>query len=208
MLGTQKAGFLLECFLCYLVLGSWHPMHTDDSIPKTIHLSSEEYSPQLKSARQFFSEIYQKYASLIYFRCQALLRDPQEAADALQDVFVKIMSYWKQYDPKRELLPWVLQITTNHCIDRLRKKRFSAPNHQPNEICQSPHTNPYERRELVISLLGQLDQKTQSIVVYYYLDGFTHSQIANILQVSEKTVLRRLSSFKKYAEKWRKKNMR
>jgi RNA polymerase sigma-70 factor (ECF subfamily) len=57
-------------------------------------------------------------------------RDPEEARDWAQDAFVRVYRKLATYDgDDDQLLPWLLSVTRNVCIDRLRRRRARPPAH-------------------------------------------------------------------------------
>ena len=51
-----------------------------------------------------------------------ILKDAQEAEDATQDAFVKLWNNRDKIDPER-VKPWLMKVTRNGCLDRLRRRR-------------------------------------------------------------------------------------
>src|SRR5687767_1006287 len=152
------------------------------------------------ASRASFDEIYRRYGGVVLHRCRMILGN-DEALDATHDVFLRAIDRWDQFDPSRPLLPWLVQITTNLCIDRLRKRKRLAPlDEAADQIIDA--RSELDDRQLVRALLSRFDEKTQALVVYRYLDGMSQTAIAEMLGISEKTVARRLQRFKERADKW------
>jgi len=51
-----------------------------------------------------------------------LLKDASEAEDATQEAFVKLWNHREEIDPG-SIRPWLMRVTRNHCLDRLRRRR-------------------------------------------------------------------------------------
>jgi RNA polymerase sigma-70 factor, ECF subfamily len=147
-----------------------------------------------------FDEVYRRYGGIVLHRCRSLLGNSDEALDATHDIFLRIIDRWEQFDPSRPLLPWLIQVTTNHCIDRIRARKETT---SLEAISDRAVTQPeLADRQLVRALLSRFDERTQKIVVHHYLDGFPQTAIAEMLGVSEKTVARKLQEFRSRADKW------
>jgi RNA polymerase sigma-70 factor (ECF subfamily) len=151
----------------------------------------------------FFSDIYARYGPIILHRCQQILRNEADARDALHDIFVKLMDQRHRYNGQRALLPWVLTISTNHCIDRLRQRRPQSPlipEEQPASAVDAEVA--LANRDILERLLSRTDRKTQQMLVYHFIDRFPQNEIAGLLGCSEKTVNRCLARFRAQAKKW------
>ena len=71
-----------------------------------------------------FEEIYYTYKDDVYTACMRMLGTAQEAEDAAQDVFIRLLRVLPRYDHTRaSFRTWMLTITTNYCYDQLRKRR-------------------------------------------------------------------------------------
>jgi RNA polymerase sigma-70 factor (ECF subfamily) len=71
-----------------------------------------------KRYRQWVKE-YQDQAWTV---ARYILKDAQEAEDATQDAFVKLWNNRDKVDPER-VKPWLMKVTRNGCLDRLRRRR-------------------------------------------------------------------------------------
>lgn len=77
--------------------------------------------------RAAFMELYQKSNGKLFAVCMRILQDKTEAEDALQDAYIKIWRYAERYAATRATpMTWMIAITRNHAIDKLRAKRPPA----------------------------------------------------------------------------------
>src|SRR5688572_1146050 len=75
--------------------------------------------------RKAYELLYDSYASTLLGVITKIIRDSESAEDILSEVFVKIVSSFDQYDSTRgRLFTWMLNITRNLCLDKLRSKEF------------------------------------------------------------------------------------
>lgn len=72
------------------------------------------------------SKIYRQwvkdYQDQAWALARYILKDNQEAEDATQDAFVKLWHHQQSIDPKL-VKPWLMKVTRNGCLDRLRRRR-------------------------------------------------------------------------------------
>jgi len=72
------------------------------------------------------AEAYDKYAAPLYTYCRSLLREPADAADAVQDTFVIAASKLAGLRDQNRLRPWLYAVARNECHRRLRDKASVA----------------------------------------------------------------------------------
>ncbi len=72
-----------------------------------------------------FAEIVYSFQDAVYNLCYRILGDRVEAEDAAQEAFLRAYSHLNRYDHDRSFKTWLLTIASNHCIDRLRKRRMT-----------------------------------------------------------------------------------
>src|SRR2546423_9295014 len=72
------------------------------------------------------AEAYDRYAAPLYTYCRSLLREPADAADAVQDTFVIAASKLAGLRDQNRLRPWLYAVARNECHRRLRGKASAA----------------------------------------------------------------------------------
>ncbi len=68
------------------------------------------------------AELIRRHQSRLYQVAYRLLRDPLEAEDALQEVFLKVHDNAHRFEPKATVSAWLHRITANHCLNLLRQR--------------------------------------------------------------------------------------
>jgi len=94
-----------------------------------------------------FARIIERYQVPVYNLCYRLLSDPYEAEDAAQETFLKAYRSLSRYDMNKKFINWVLTIASNHCVDRLRRRRLKlvsldemVPGSLPTEKTSGPES--------------------------------------------------------------------
>lgn len=161
-----------------------------------------------------FAVIVQAYQRPVYNLCYRTLGDASEAEDATQETFLRAYTNLGRYDPDRRFLTWILSIASNHCIDRLRRRRQvwvsldegegEGGDEQPlserlatdggGRDGETPHQRA-ERRETseqIQRLLNRLapDYRTPLVLLYWY--DLSYEEIAATLDLSVPAVKSRL----------------
>ena len=95
-------------------------------------------------------EAYDKYAVPLYSYCRSMLREPADAADAVQDTFLVAMAKLRQLRDRTRFRPWLYAVARNECLRRLRATRSISGLDEAGEMPAQP-TEPgaaAERAEL------------------------------------------------------------
>jgi RNA polymerase sigma-70 factor (ECF subfamily) len=150
--------------------------------------------------RQLLTELYNRYANRIYFKCLGMVKDKDQARDMAHDIFIKVSTNLHKYEGTADLSFWVYAITYNHCISHLRKAkrlRFDAIDEKLNPADEGEHELTEKIvRDLKLTQLKRLIKKLkpeeEMILLMRYQDGMNIKQISGILQIGESAVKMRL----------------
>jgi len=137
---------------------------------------------------------------------QGMLSDPDEAEEVVQEAFTSAWNHTEALGDEHEaLMPWLLRITRNRAIDRLRTRargrarlaRAQASGALPNEAQAPVEPNEAARpgwhvHESVHAALQALPPEQREAVQLAYFRGLTHSEIARTLELPMGTVKTRL----------------
>jgi RNA polymerase sigma-70 factor (ECF subfamily) len=144
--------------------------------------------------------LYEKYRTQVYRTALAITRDRQAAEDILQDCFLKVYTHIDRLDGSLPLSPWLYRVTVNLSYNWAnRKSRWLQPLDEViDHLVAGPRTLPepaLERGELqrvIQKTLASLSFEHRTVIVLFYLDGFSLSEIAYILDCPMGTVKSRL----------------
>ncbi len=168
---------------------------------KDILLKAQKGDPQA------FAQIVEAYQRPVYNLCYRMLGNQQEAEDAAQETFIRAYNNLNRFDANRKFINWVLTIASNHCIDRLRKRRVHVSSLEEEPYVEKiplPETNdPHrsaERSEAAAQVqqwINQLspDYRTPIVLLYWY--GYSYEEIANAMNISTPAVKSRLHRARK-----------
>jgi RNA polymerase sigma-70 factor (ECF subfamily) len=153
--------------------------------------------------RAELEELYARAGAAVERRCRALLGDPEEARDMVQEVFLRALAHAGEFRGEASPLTWLYRISTNLCLNRLRDRKQHLPIDTFAPVLLDAAVNPERAasaRQAARALLGGLDARTQALVVYRYLDGMTQDEIAAVSGWSRKTLGKKLRDFELRAE--------
>lgn len=142
--------------------------------------------------------IHEKYSFLIYSRCLSLLGSKDEAMDALQDIFMKLIKYKGTVSDNEMIVPWIYRVVKNHCLNVIRyRNKFS--NNEVLEYIPSKgkFDDDIDNRLLINQILSIHDKKVQDAIYYTYIEKLNQEEIRQVTGQSPATIRRNLGKFKK-----------
>ena len=139
--------------------------------------------------------LYTRYGPMVLRRCRAMLGQEEEAADAMQDVFVRLLVESARLDPTA-CSSLLYRIATNVCLNRLRTRRRRPEDPQSELLMRVAQASATEQvtaaRTLLARLLGSEPESTGVIAVLHLHDGLTLEQVAAEVGMSVSGVRKRL----------------
>ncbi|GGH62500.1 DNA-directed RNA polymerase sigma-70 factor [Paenibacillus silvae] len=156
--------------------------------------------------QEALSELYDRYAALVYsFSCRSLHQE-EGAREVVQSVFVRIWTTEAEFDPdKGQFRNWILTITRNLTIDWLRKQRSQSSKVVSYDTVKklesvAEHTelsveNQVEKQLLKEQIQGMrafLSQQQLELLEHFYWQGYSLSELAAHYQEPLGTVKSRL----------------
>jgi len=136
---------------------------------------------------------YRKYGPMVLRRCRYLLGDEEQALDAMQETFVRILR--KQESIKNTGPSSLLYVTaTRVCLNMIRSRKRRPRHTDPEILNDLPGRDDPESRICALDLLDSLlaDEKTRLIAVLRYVDGFTLEETAEQAGMSVSGVRKRM----------------
>jgi RNA polymerase sigma-70 factor (ECF subfamily) len=148
--------------------------------------------------RDELSALYEKYGYLVHRRCAAILGEPADAEDALQEVFMRVQRY-DRGEVKQSPLAWLYSVASNVCFDLHQKRSRAAPT-PPEKLervdpRQTGTGADGDRQAMIGAVLRRVDETVREIGLLCHLDGYTQDEAAQKLGLSRKTIGRKLAEF-------------
>ncbi len=153
-----------------------------------------------------FKELVNKYQNKIFMIAYGILKNEDDAYDAVQEVFLKVYKYIQNFQENSTLYTWIYRITYNVSIDLYRKKRgeYSVEFGDTSKI--DPNVDSLARRvetpfekieqkelsERVDFALSQLTEEHRTILVLREFEGLSYDEISEITSTPKGTVMSRL----------------
>ena len=158
---------------------------------------------QIQDTRSF-DQIFAEYKTPIFAYVRGRVGNPEQAADLVQDIFVKVYLAWGSLEGGRDLAPWLYRIARNTVISWLRSYGRSTPplhlstlatdleDHLGADMLETVHTG-----ELLHAAWGELPKSFQVLLRLRYDEGLQFSEIARVLSIPEGTVRTQVSRARK-----------
>jgi RNA polymerase sigma-70 factor (ECF subfamily) len=131
----------------------------------------------------------------LYSLALKMLRNPDDANDAVQETILKAYRAIKEFDPERPLKPWLCRICSNCCVDVVRsRKRDTDPLDEHEHSIPDPRERIDERagsairQGQLIEAMGRLPEKYRQIIFMRHFRHMEVNEIANELNKPEGTI--------------------
>ena len=166
----------------------------------------KEYLATQNSA--YFDVLYKRYSGKIFGKCISLLKEEAKAADATQEVFMKILINLSKFSGKSKFSTWIYSITYNFCIDMIRREKKD-----PSMLVDNMESN-YDKEDDVEDIyllemkvkrlkviLEEIPTMDKSILLMKYQDEMSIKEISTIIDKSESAVKMKIKRAKQKFKK-------
>ena len=135
--------------------------------------------------------LYSRYSPRMLGVCYRFAKNREDAEDMLQEGFIKVFTQMHQYRNEGALEGWIRRIMVHTCINFLKKNKKFA------ESVDIIHANSVHVKEDMIPSIMQAKQVVEcirmlplgyrTVLNLYAIEGFSHKEIANLLDIEEST---------------------
>ncbi len=141
------------------------------------------------------AEIIRRHQQRVYQIAYRLLKDPLEAEDAAQEVFIKVYENAHRFEPKAQVSAWIHRITANYCLNILRQ-RHPQESLDQEESPGVPDTGAtpleaLEERDLIRrleELLEALPENQRRALILKRFGDLSYQEIATEMGLSPQAV--------------------
>jgi RNA polymerase sigma factor (sigma-70 family) len=142
--------------------------------------------------------LYRRHASKLYAVCLQYSGNNEEARDILQEGFIKIFENLGSYKHEGSFEGWMRRITVNTALERFRSKnslyRVDDIDQVPEPEAE-PDNQDYAGLEAadLIEIIRELPPKYRMVFNLYAIEGYSHKEIGEMINISEGTSKSNLS---------------
>lgn len=142
---------------------------------------------------QAFAEIVARYAGLVYGTAQRILGNAADAEDTAQECFATLAQ--RSVRVERYLGPWLHQVATRRALNRLRSNQSRCAREQRYAAQRPSAVDPTwdDIQHYVDEAIHNLPARLRRPIVLHFLEGRSHRDIAELLQLPRTTVTSRIA---------------
>lgn len=148
--------------------------------------------------REAFTSLMVRYQRPIYNAAFWIVKSADDARDVAQDVFLKVAEHLDDYDPRHRFFSWIYRIAVNESLNLLRRNGHEDALDDEVELPDPHGADPEARagdvertRSIERALIG-MSPMDRTVIVLRHFSECSYQEIAQILDVDEKTVKSRL----------------
>jgi RNA polymerase sigma factor (sigma-70 family) len=162
-----------------------------------MHNEKELIDQCLKGVPKSQEALYKHYAPRMYGVCMRYARNTLEADDILQEGFIKVFNFLKDYRHEGSLEGWIRRIVVNTAINYYRSRLHEWEEVSLDKAGSSPKLETAEvdnlSRDELLALIQQLPEGYRLVFNLYVIEGYNHQEIGKLLNISENTSKSQLS---------------
>lgn len=135
-------------------------------------------------------EIFQRYAGRLMAVCLRYARHRLEAEDILQEAFIKVFDNIKSFEGKGSFEGWIRRIAVNTALKNYQRKAFANEQltlEQLPDIAQEPKAYAHLNEEELLAMIARLPEGYRLVFNLYAIEGYSHKEIAEMLDIQEST---------------------
>ena len=155
----------------------------------------------MSDKKNAFLELLSKHQKIIFKVGHMYFDSPEDQKDLAQEIIMQLWKSFEKYDPKFKVTTWMYRIALNVAIS-FRRKYTARKKYESDyaahfvTIDQRPTEEDTENIRLLRKFIVQLDEMNRALIILY-LDGNSHQEIAEVLDISVSNVGTRVGRIKK-----------
>ncbi|MEO8563805.1 MAG: sigma-70 family RNA polymerase sigma factor [bacterium] len=137
---------------------------------------------------QLLERVFRQHGQLVLDTAFRLTGSVSDAEDVLQDVFLALPSALERYEDRQAFVPWLRRVTVRVALMRLRRERGRR------EVAIDTIVEPRDPREQdtgeraeIERVIAALPTSLRTVFVLREVEGYTHAEIATLLDIREGT---------------------
>ena len=146
--------------------------------------------------------IYETYGALMLRRCRLITRDPDLAAEAFQDSFIKVIRFGSDFRKLESKLRWLYTHCDRACFRLLEKRSHNLKDGYVLDVLDDVDDIGIrlENRKSVTEFWNDLDDQEKQIAVLKYVDGLSPTQTGDVVGLTVETVERKIERIRRKAD--------
>ncbi len=144
----------------------------------------------LRENQQCQAEVFRRYAGKMLTVCLRYARHRMEAEDMLQDAFIRVFDNIGQFELKGSLEGWIRRIVVNTALKKYQQKSFrdeAIGIAEGYDMSLEPTIYADLHEEELLNVIAQLPDGYRLVFNLYAIEGYSHHEIADLLEIEEST---------------------
>lgn len=159
---------------------------------------------------EFFTALVDRYEGKVYRLAMRMLRNPEDAEDALQETFLQVYRGINKFEGRSTFSTWLFRLATNVCLMKIRSRGIDPPKLLPLEDYIPQHDEDKhlqiqewperpeeillnkESREKMLEAMDTLSPEYRAVFILRDIEGFTSTETGEALGISVAAVKSRL----------------
>ncbi len=138
-----------------------------------------------KKNAQAQEQLYRLYSSKLFSICLKYSSDVSSAEDTLQDAFITIFDKIGQYKNQGSFEGWIKRVTINTALQKYRKQKvFDIINEEQIEEVEVEVDEEEISMDYLLEIIQQLPDRYRLVFNLYVLDGYSHKEVSEMLEIS------------------------
>lgn len=155
---------------------------------KTIDINHQLIQELKRGSESATTQIYQQYAKAMYNTLIRITGSTEEAQDLLQDAFIKAFQNIEKYRGESTFGAWLKRIVVNTGLEQVRKKKIKFEELNENfDVSGELTENFIPDPVLIHEEIKKLPNGSRTVLSLYLLEGYSHQEIADELDISVST---------------------
>jgi len=145
--------------------------------------------------RNAFGTLVDRYQKPVYNAALRMLRNPEDARDVAQTVFLKVYEHLGDYDPTHKFYSWIYRIALNESINVLDRRRRLEPisgDEIDERLGAEDEVASEQSAQRVQRALMTIKPEYRAVIVLKHFLELSYEDVGQVLQLPEKTVKSRL----------------
>ncbi len=157
----------------------------------------------LRGSAQCQRDLYERFAGKMYAVCLRYARNREDAADILQEGFLKVFTKLDQFQFQGSFEGWVRRVMVNTALRAYQKQRFEFEQtgyERLPEMPIDPDAMALLSEAELLNLVRQLPDGYRAVFNLVAIEGYSHAEAATLLGIQESTSRSQLTKARRQLE--------
>lgn len=138
-------------------------------------------------------QLVEDYGDSILRMCYLYVKDYQIAEDITQETFIQVYKKYHTFEHKASVKTWIMRIAINKCKNYMRLHWFKMRvNSELQDMEQQSQEDNILTKEMIVGEISRLKPKYKEVILLYYYQELSISEISSVLEEKESAVKVRL----------------